>query len=149
MTIQPNDDAAWLYLLRQHMDEICNYMFRMRDQGCGRHEFLPAIDIYESLHQYVIEVDLPGFSENDFTLTVVNCTVRIEGLKRQEKNDPAVNFICLERHFGRFTRNVEIPAAFDPGSLQKSFQRGVLTLRIDRKLEAEDRRQKTGERRKA
>lgn len=149
MTIQPNDDAAWLYLLRQHMDEICNHMFRMRDQGCGRHEFSPAIDIYEALQQYVIEVDLPGFSENDFTLTVINCTVRIEGVKRQEKNDPAVNFICLERHFGRFARNVEIPAAFDPGSLQKSFQRGVLTLRIDRKLETENRRQKAGDRRKA
>jgi len=133
MTIQPNDDAAWLHLLRQHMDEICNYMFRMRDQGCGRHEFSPAIDIYESLQQYVIEVDLPGFSENDFTLTVINSTVRIEGVKRQEKNDPAVNFICLERHFGRFARNVEIPAAFDPARLTKTFERGVLVLRIGRK----------------
>lgn len=133
MAIQPNDDAAWLSLFRQHMDEICNYMFRMKDLGCGRHEFSPAIDIYESLHQYVIEVDLPGFSENDFTLTVINGTVRIEGVKRQEKLDSAVNFICLERHFGRFVRTVEIPASFDPGALQRSFERGVLVLRIARK----------------
>lgn len=133
MAIQPNDDAAWLSLFRQHMDEICNYMFRMKDLGCGRHEFSPAIDIYESLHQYVIEVDLPGFSENDFTLTVINGTVRIEGVKRQEKLDSAVNFICLERHFGRFVRTVEIPASFDPGTLQRSFERGVLVLRIARK----------------
>lgn len=133
MTIQPNDDAAWLSLFRQHMDEICNYMFRMKDQVCGRYEFSPAIDIYESSQQYVIEVDLPGFSETDFTLTVMNSTICIEGVKRQEKNHPAVNFICLERHFGRFARNVEIPAAFDPGSLQKSFERGVLTIRIANK----------------
>ena len=133
MTIQPNDDAAWMSLFREHMDEMFNYMFRMRDQGCGRHEFSPYIDIYESLGQYVIEVDLPGFSENDFTVTTVGSSLRIEGVKCQDKNDAAVSYICLERHFGRFSRNIEIPAAFDPGSLQKTFGRGVLTIRIAKK----------------
>lgn len=134
MTIQPNDDAAWPSLFRQHLDEICSYMFRMRDQGSGQHKLSPAVDIYESSNQYVIEVDLPGFSENDFTITVISYTVRIEGVKRQDKNDTAVCYICLERHFGRFHRSVEIPAAFDPGTLQKSFERGVLTLRIAKKM---------------
>ena len=133
MTIQPNDDAAWLSLFRQHLDEICSYMFRMRNQGCGQHEISPAIDIYESSDQFVIEVDLPGFSENDFIISVTSYTVSIEGVKRHDKNDAAVSYICLERHFGRFHRSVEIPATFDPGTLQKSFERGVLTLRIAKK----------------
>lgn len=130
MTIQPNDDAAWMSLFREHMDEMFNYMFRMRDQGCGRHEFSPYIDIYESLGQYVIEVDLPGFSENDFTVTAICSSLRIEGVKCQDKNDAAVSYICLERQFGRFSRCVEIPAAFDPGSLQRTFEKGVLSIRI-------------------
>ena len=133
MTIQPNDDAAWLSLFRQHMDEMFNYMFRMKDQGCGQHEFSPYIDIYESFHQCVIEIDLPGFSENDFTITSIGSILRIEGIKRQDKNDTNVSYICLERHFGRFSRSVEIPASFDPGSLQKTFGRGVLSIRIAKK----------------
>lgn len=133
MTIQPNDDAAWLSLLRQHMDEMFNYMFRMKDQGCGQHEFSPYIDIYESLNQYVIEVDLPGFSESDFNITAIGSALRIEGIKRQDKNDAAVSYICLERHFGRFSRYIEIPVIFDPGSLQKTFERGVLSIRIAKK----------------
>ena len=133
MTIQPNDDAAWLSLFREHMDEMFNYMFRLKDLGCGRHEFSPYIDIYESLGQYVIEVDLPGFSENDFTIIIIGTTLRIEGVKRQDKNDSAVSYICLERHFGRFSRSVEIPAAFDPVCMQKTFEKGVLSLRIDKK----------------
>jgi HSP20 family protein len=134
MAIQPNDDAACLYLLREHLDEICAYICRMRDHGSRHHEFSPSIDIYEALEQYVIEVDLPGLSEDDLTVTVSNCTLRIEGSKPQGKNGPAVNFICLERRFGRFARTVEIPAAFDPATLQKSFARGVLTLRVDRRI---------------
>ena len=130
MTIQPNDDAAWPSLFRQQLDEICRYMFRMRAQGCGQHELSPAIDIYESSNQYVIEVDLPGFSENDFTVTVSGATLRIEGIKCQEKVDSAVSYICLERHFGRFSRSVDIPAAFDPGTVRKTFARGVLVIRI-------------------
>jgi HSP20 family protein len=133
MTIQPNDDAAWLSLFRQHMDEMFNYMFRMKDEGCGRHEFSPYIDIYESLNQYVIEVDLPGFSENDFNITAIGTTLRIDGIKRQDKNDSAVSYICLERHFGRFSRNIEIPAVFDPGRLKKTFERGVLSIRVAKK----------------
>ena len=133
MTIQSNDNTNWPSFFRQHMDDICSYMFRMRDQGCSQYELSPAIDIYDSSNQYVIEVDLPGFSENDFTITISNNTVRIEGVKRQDKNDTAVCYICLERHFGRFLRSVEIPAAFDPGTLQKSFERGMLTLRIAKK----------------
>ena len=133
MTIQPNDDAAWLSLFRQHMDEMFNYMFRMQDQGCGQHKFSPYIDVYESLNQYVIEVDLPGFAESDFTITAVGSTLRIEGVKRQDKNDTAVSYICLERHFGRFSRSIEIPAIFDPGSIEKTFARGVLAIRIGRK----------------
>jgi len=147
MAIQPNDDAAWLSLFRQHMDEMFNFMFRMKDEGCRRHEFSPSIDIYESLNQYVIEIDLPGFSENDFTVAAIGSALRIEGIKRQDKNDPGVSYICLERHFGRFARSLEIPVAFDPGSLQKTFARGVLSLRFGKKTG--DRSQETGDRRKA
>lgn len=133
MAIQPNDDAAWLSLFRQHMDEIFNYMFRIREQGVGEHDFSPYIDIFESSNQLVIEVDLPGFSANDFNITPIGSTLRINGVKRQEKSSPAISYICLERHFGRFSRSVEIPNAFDPGSMQNSFERGVLSIRISKK----------------
>ena len=64
-----------------------NYIFTLREQCGGRHEFSPLMDIYESAGSYVIEMDLPGFSENDFTVTVIGSALRIEGVKRQDKND--------------------------------------------------------------
>ena len=130
MAIQPNDDAAWLSLFRQHMDEMFNYMFRMREQGCPGHEFSPYIDVYEASDQFVIEVDLPGFSENDFNISYVGSTLRIEGIKRQEKSDSAVSYICLERHFGRFSRSVEIPGIFDPAKIRTAYERGVLSIKV-------------------
>jgi HSP20 family protein len=130
MAFQPKEDAAWISVFRQHMDEMFNYLFNMREQHGGCHEFSPPIDIYESSGAYVIELDLPGFSESDFSVTIIGTSLRIEGIKRHEKPEMAMSYICLERHFGRFSRTVEIPAEFDPGRLQRRYERGVLALTV-------------------
>lgn len=130
MAFQPKDDAAWISVFRQHMDEMFTYIFNMREQYGGGHEFSPLMDIFEAAGSYVIEMDLPGFSEQDFSVTVSGTTVRVEGVKRHEKTDPAMSYICLERHFGRFSRKIEIPAAFDPGKVQSRYKRGVLVITV-------------------
>jgi len=130
MAFQPKEDTPWIALFRQHMDEMFNDIFNLREQYGGCHEFSPLMDIYESAGSYVIEMDLPGFAESDFTVTAIGSALRIEGVKRPEKTEAAMSYICLERHFGRFSRLIEIPAAFDPGRLQSCFARGVLVLTV-------------------
>jgi HSP20 family protein len=130
MAFQPKEDTAWIALFRQHMEEMCSDIFSWREQRGGWHEFSPLMDIYESAGSYVIEMDLPGFSESDFMVTVIGSALRIEGVKRHETAGMALNYICLERHFGRFSRTIEIPPAFDPDRMQLRFGTGVLVLSI-------------------
>lgn len=135
MAFQPSDDAAWLSLLRQQMDEMFTCLFKMKEQGFVNPEFTPHIDIFESSDMFVIEVDLPGFSEDDFSLSINASTLRIEGVKRIDKSAGAMSYICLERHFGRFLRTIEIPAIFNPANRSTEYERGVLTIRIAKKQE--------------
>lgn len=137
MAFQPNDDAAWLSLLRQHVDEVFTYLFKIREQGFIHHEFTPHVDIYASSDSYVIEVDLPGFSGDDFSISTTGTTLRIEGVKRVEKCASTMSYICLERHFGRFSRALEIPVSFDPENFITTYERGVLTIRIAEKQETQ------------
>ena len=130
MAFQPKEDAAWVSLFRQHMDEMFNYIFSLREHRGGCHEFSPLMDIFESSGSYVIEMDLPGFSERDFTVTLIGSALRIDGVKRHEKTEVAMSYICLERHFGRFSRTIEIPQAFDPGRMQSRYERGVFVLTV-------------------
>jgi HSP20 family protein len=130
MAFQPKEDAAWISVFRQHMDEMFNYIFNLREQRGGGHEFSPLMDVYESAGAYVIELDLPGFSAKDFTVTIIGSSLRIEGVKRQEKSESAMSYICLERHFGRFSRTVEIPQAFNLSRMQSRYVRGVLVVTI-------------------
>jgi HSP20 family protein len=130
MAFRPKEDAAWIAVFRQHMDEMFNYIFSLREQNGGCHEFSPQIDVYESAGSYVIEVDLPGFSPGDYTVLVIGTALRIEGVKRHDKAESAMNYICLERNFGRFSRSIEIPPKFDPGRVQSRYERGVLVLTL-------------------
>lgn len=132
MALQPNDAAAWISIFRQHMDEMFNYIFHMKEQGGGHHEFFPQIDVYETADSFVVELDLPGLPENDFCVSQVGPVIRVEGVKRLEKMDVAMSFICLERHFGRFSRSVEIPTQFDASGARARYERGVLCITVPR-----------------
>jgi len=133
MAIQPNDSAAWISVFRQYMDEMFNHIFHMREHGGGLHDFSPLVDIYEAEGFFVIELDLPGFSENDFNVNVVGSSIRVEGVKKYDKSESAMSYICLERHFGRFSRTIEIPPAFDQGCLKAVYERGVMSIRVPRR----------------
>ena len=132
MALQPNDAAAWISIFRQHMDEMFNYIFHMKEQGGGFHEFSPQLDVYETSDHYVAEIDLPGFSENDFSVSLTGTVIRVEGVKRLEKIDAAMNYICLERHFGRFCRSLEVPSQFDVNRARATYERGVLCISVPR-----------------
>ena len=87
MALQPDDTTAWLSVFRQNLDEMFSHFFDRSAQEGGCFEFSPQLDIYETADLFVIEIDLPGFSENDFTVGVTESNIRIEGIKRQEKPD--------------------------------------------------------------
>ncbi|HZV82909.1 MAG TPA: Hsp20/alpha crystallin family protein [Geobacteraceae bacterium] len=135
MALQPNDAAAWISIFRQHMDEMFNHIFHMKEHGGCHHEFSPHIDVYETADAYVIEMDLPGLSENDFAVSQLGSVIRVEGIKRLEKMDATMGFICLERHFGRFSRSVEIPAQFDVNGARAAYERGGLRIVVPRVAE--------------
>ena len=133
MAPQANEAAAWVSIFRRHMDEMLNVIYHMREQGGCLHEYSPLMDIYETAEHFVIELDLAGFAETEFSVATNGQSVRIDGIKRYEKAEPAMSYICLERHFGRFTKTVEIPATFDPAGMQTTYLLGVLSVRIPRR----------------
>lgn len=128
MALQPSDTAAWISIFRQHMDEMFNYLVHIRELGRGRHEFSPQLDVYETADAHVVEVDLPGFSANDFAVSITGSSIRIEGVKHQEKSDMAMSYICLERNFGRFSRVIDLPPQFDSNGAKAKYERGVLII---------------------
>jgi len=129
MAIIPKDPLDWLTFFRQQINEVFNYLSAIElKEPVGKHEYVPLVDIFETAANFVVEIELPGFSGEDISLSICSSMLVVEGIKRDEPRNCEVNYICLERHFGRFCRAIEIPPAVDMNRVSAKYEKGVLAV---------------------
>jgi HSP20 family protein len=129
MAVIPKDPLDWLTLFRQQINEVFTYLSSIEvKEGVGEREYTPLVDIFETPEAFVVEIELPGFLKEDLSLSICCNMLVVEGIKREEARSPGVTFMCLERHFGRFCRAVEIPPAVDVRNATAKYEKGVLVV---------------------
>ena len=129
----PKEPLDWLTLFRQQINEICNYLAVLeKKEPAGEHPCTPAVDISETADCFIVEVDLPGFKRDDISVSICCNTLVIEGVKREESRGENINYICLERCFGRFCKTIEIPPGVDIANATARYERGVLEVSLRR-----------------
>jgi len=128
----PKEPVDWFELFHQQMDELFRFLFSLERKGAlGERENVPLVDIYETADEYVVEIDLPGFSVNNLNLRICYHVLVVEGVKSQDEPGDAVKYTCLERNFGRFCRAIEIPPMVDLDKVKAHYSdRGVLSVRF-------------------
>ena len=138
MAVIPKDPLDWLVLFRQQINEIFTYLSNLEaGENSAEREYAPLIDIFETADRFVVEVELPGFDPRDLTVSICCSTLVVEGTKRQDYQQKGINYLCLERHFGRFCRTVEVPPGFDLNGVRARYAKGVLAVVFPR-LEGKD-----------
>src|SRR5579871_5159979 len=76
--------------------------------------FAPAADVYESDHELVVELEVPGFGEEDLKVEVTDHTLTVTG-KREEKTVETGRTLRFKgRREATFERRIELPARSDP-----------------------------------
>jgi HSP20 family protein len=129
MPVIPKDPVDWLMLFRQQVDEIFNYLSSPeRLSGKEESEYVPLVDIFETSETYVVEFELPGFDRSDLRLSICCNTLLLEGVKRKEQNRRGFRFIRVERHFGHFSRMIEIPPKAYIQGVHAKYDKGVLSV---------------------
>lgn len=116
-------------IFSRHIDEIRNLLhaLELRDID-AEHENRPAVDMYETCSEVVLEFDLPGFRVEDISLTVCGLTLVLDAQRPREQSEAQSRFVCLERSQGRFQHAVHIPCSFNPVSISAVYRRGVLRV---------------------
>lgn len=133
MSDTPKLPHDWLALFRQQINEIFHHLSFLEAGGnAADREYIPAVDIFETAERLVVEVELPGFSPEDISLSICCNVLVVEGTKKQDYQCRAGTVLCLERNFGRFRRTVEIPQGFDTNGVTASYARGVLSVALPR-----------------
>jgi HSP20 family protein len=97
----------------------------------------PPVDIVEKDNAYEVTADVPGFDEKDIEVKLVNGALCIKGERKSEKEEKKEDYYLSEREFGSFERRFELPEEVDADKIEASLKKGVLTVTLPKKPEAQ------------
>ncbi|MBK9176151.1 MAG: Hsp20/alpha crystallin family protein [Flavobacteriales bacterium] len=103
----------------------------------GFPEHSPRVNIIESIDDFRVEMQAPGFDKKDLKVEMVNDTLTISGEHTEEavQNDEVR---WTRREFGRssFERSFTLPKSVQAEAIKAEYVNGVLTLTIPKAEEA-------------
>lgn len=125
-----------LIAIQEKMNRLFEEVLYRREFPEGADEraasrWAPAADAFEGPREYVFRVEIPGVSLSDVKLEVEGARLRLSGT-RPEVN-PASRFLRMERVYGDFDREFEIPHDIDADRISASLASGILTIRAPKK----------------
>jgi HSP20 family protein len=88
----------------------------------------PAREVQDGEKEIKIVAELPGLEEKDIDLSLRDGILTIKGEKTR-KMDGAV---YSERWHGQFSRAIELSPDIDPDKIKASFDKGVLTITVEK-----------------
>ena len=97
----------------------------------------PAVDFTDTEKAYELTAELPGIDEKNVEVKVANGVLTIKGEKNQEKEEKKKDYYLRERNFGSFERSFQVPDSVDSDKIEASFKKGVLTVSLPKKPEAQ------------
>jgi HSP20 family protein len=103
-----------------------------RRAGPGEETDFPAVDIFETAAEIVVEAELPGVDPAQVAAFVDRGALVIEGVKEEDAPPGRVAFLCMERSFGPFRRVVPLLGAVDLARATAVCRAGVLRIRLPR-----------------
>jgi HSP20 family protein len=101
---------------------------------------LPTIDLSETKSGYLVEVELPGMSEDDIEVNLSDGMLTISGEKKEEKTDKRAHL--SERRYGSFERSFRVSDSIDESKASAEFNKGVLKIKLPKIKRAQKEAQK-------
>jgi HSP20 family protein len=99
-------------------------------QGASARRWIPAMDLVENEHDYVLRADLPGISEGDLKVEFQDNVLTVSGERKAEHEERREGYRRIERSAGSFSRSLTLPEGVDPEAVTASFERGVLEIHV-------------------
>ena len=91
-------------------------------------------DVIDTGDAYQLQCELPGFNKDDIKIDVENDVLTISVVRKPEEGDKRPNYVKRERVFGSFSRSFDV-SGINVEGIQASYQDGILTLTMPKKVE--------------
>ena len=117
------------YLLDSIRKEFDQFFCEKHKEKENLNDFTLLNDIIETENEFKIELMLPAFNKEDFSVDVNNNKLTIEGERKINNN---TNYTVKESYFGKFKRKYILPDNADNNNINAKYENGVLKISISK-----------------
>jgi HSP20 family protein len=103
---------------------------RGEEEGVFFTDWVPAVDIQETEHEYLIKAELPEMKKEDVKVELREGVLTLEGERKREKEEKDKKFHKIEREYGKFVRRFALPTEIDAAKVQAEFKDGMLYVHL-------------------
>ena len=103
------------------------------DEAAATTTWSPAVDIFETENEIMVQAELPGVDRKDIILNLENNVLTLKGERRFEKETKQENYHRIERSYGAFSRAFSIPAIVDEEKIRADYKDGILKIALPKK----------------
>ena len=96
----------------------------------------PAVNIRETDKSFVLEVAVPGYKKDDFSVNVENDLLTISANKETKKEQDEKGYTRREFSYNSFSRSFTLPESVNADNIKGSYNNGILTVELPKKTEA-------------
>ena len=127
---------TWLSLLLRLSQEVDCLFDELIYQPWGSplrlksEEWNPELDLYETDDVFILEVDLPGVKEKEFTVAVEDGNLVLRGHRVYEQVTDQWSSHRHKRREGQFVRRIHLPTIVAHDEIHAVFNEGVLRMTL-------------------
>lgn len=94
---------------------------------------IPAVNIKENGKEFNIELAVPGFTKEDFHVSLENNIMTISAEKEEEKIEEAEHFTRKEFSSSSFSRSFTLPRSVEAEHVDAKYSDGILKIKVPKK----------------
>jgi len=103
-------------------------------------DFAPAVDVHEDTERLVLRAELPGVKREDIEVSIDANVLTLKGERKLEKEEQGRRYHRIERSYGTFVRQFQLPSNVDTAQIDAQLAEGVLTVSLNKKQELKARK---------
>ena len=94
----------------------------------GTASWVPNVDLSEDSKEFIVSAEVPGSTSDDLQITFRDGHLQIRGEKKRLPHEAKIRYLCLERHYGNFSRTIQLNGVVDIDASAARLHNGILTV---------------------
>jgi HSP20 family protein len=101
---------------------------------------VPAIDVVRDQKRMVVRADIPGLKPDEVKIEIEDNVLTVSGEHEERKEVDEKHFVRRERHYGSFSRSMDLPHGVDAKRITAQTHNGLLEVTIPLPEETKEER---------